>query len=839
MYKFTWLSSSDNLEKLFQIRLEVFCDKQDYPRELEIDEHDHTDAVHLLVTENDEPVGCARYVKITDDLYKIGRFAVKKSKRKTGLGRQIVEACFDKVKSLGCKEVVISAQTQAVGFYEKLGFVPYGIEYIDEHIPHVNMKRSFVFDNATWVEFEKDIDAALYRREFFVKNIANAHISICGLGYFELFFNGKKFNDDLFIPAQTDYEDYDITKLTYPIFDTISHRILYLEYDVTNALEDGENCIGVHVGNGWYGEHECRSEGYHGRVGDIKLIYKLTITDKDGETYEFVSGENDEWIRSFITRASIYFGENHDYRLLDNSWATVDYKGESFPCIPVNTPVSVLQKQNFDADKVIRTLKPLIHRKTENSIIYDIGENTSGYLVLKFNDTAKIGEVATAYYIEILDKNGKPDRRTVSKKSIDTFINGGNNELLYPHFTWHAGRFVEVKGDVSVVEFRVIHTPLETIAEFESSDETLNWIFDAYKRTQLANVHGNIPSDCPHRERLGYTGDGQLTIGAAMNVFDCRQMYKKWIRDILDCQDRTTGHIQHTAPFKGGGGGPGGWGGAVCVVPYRYYEFTGDKEVLSDCYLPMLKYIDFMESRMVDGLVMSELEGGWCLGDWCTPEKIQIPEPYVNTFYLIHCIDIMLKVSKILDKTHNNDRLLSLRQVCVNAMYKNYYDEDTGSFSNGIQGADAFAVQIGLGDERTFKTLLTKYIALGQFDTGIFGTFFLIKTLFENDAASLAYRLLTNKNGVSFFNMKKQGATTIWENWNGEASHNHPMFGAIVEFFISHILGITYTANGDFTVKPAYIPELKYATGSVKLGNKKVSVEIKHGKLISTKWSKI
>lgn len=165
--------------------------------------------------------------------------------------------------------------------------------------------------------------------------------------------------------------------------------------------------------------------------------------------------------------------------------------------------------------------------------------------------------------------------------------------------------------------YEVIYTDLETVSDFVCENETVNHLLDAYRRTQLSNTHGCVPSDCPHRERRGYTGDGQITCETVMHVFGAKRMYDKWLRDIADCRNVKNGHIQHTAPFSGGGGGPGGWGGAIVVVPYMYYKMYGDPSAVRNYLYAIKHYLEYMESHCEGMLVTHEEKGGWCLGDWC------------------------------------------------------------------------------------------------------------------------------------------------------------------------------------------------------------------------------
>ena len=301
-------------------------------------------------------------------------------------------------------------------------------------------------------------------------------------------------------------------------------------------------------------------------------------------------------------------------------------------------------------------------------------------------------------------------------------------------------------------------------------------------------MHAGVITDCPHREKLGYTGDGQLTADLALTLLDSEKFYEKWLRDIADGQDPESGHVQHTAPFEGGGGGPGGWGGAIVIVPYMLGLRHGRKDILRTYYPNMKKYISYMESRCEGGIVVREEEKGWCLGDWCTPEKIAIPEPFVNTYFLIKCLDYMTEIAEALQE---DSAVWAKKSEEYKANLKrHYYDGAAHTYCGGIQGADAFAVDIGLGDERLMSAIADKYEKLGAFDTGIFGTDILIRILFENGFGDVAMKLLTSEKKNSFGEWLRRGETSLCEYWGGRASHNHHMFGAPLRYIFSHALGV-------------------------------------------------
>lgn len=463
--------------------------------------------------------------------------------------------------------------------------------------------------------------------------------------------------------------------------------------------------------------------------------------------------------------------------------------------------------QDCPADRAERAIKPVKLFDLGEVSIYNMGENISGYPVVAATvDGANI----TVRCSEEINPDGTLNFDSCDRGQIqkDEYRNAKKGEECMPWFTWHGFRYFELTNNAEPVRCEVVHSDCAVTSSFESDSEMLNWLYDAYIRTQLSNMHSGVPSDCPHIERLGYTGDGQLCCEAAMMLLDSQKFYKKWLEDISDCQSIGNGHVQHTAPFMGGGGGPSGWGGAIAVVPYEMYKIYGDKETFRR-YLPkILRYFDYLDSRSSGGLVCREEEGGWCLGDWCPPEQITICEPFVNTALYVKQMMMTKEASEAIGESETaamlEKRIEEKKQAILNA----YYSPQTGSFIGDAQGSNSFAVDIGLGGERAFNNTKKKYDAADAFDTGIFGTDILTRVLFERGCADTAFRLLTSTGKGSFYNMKKQGATTIWENWDGERSHSHPMFGAVTRYLFSFILGITQEKNSAGYEKIVIAPQI-------------------------------
>lgn len=649
-----------------------------------------------------------------------------------------------------------------------------------------------------WICGGAGCEAPLFRRSFWMdktERFQSARLEICGLGYFLFYINGKRISDQELMPAMTNYASVLGCETTYPVWEERSaHRCRYLSFDLLPYLKAGENVLAVRLGNGWYHQTERIAEGKF-VFGLPKLWFELTLTDADGRQEWIESDRQTLWHPGGLLKNNLFLGEVRDLRKEPEGWQDpgTDLSGWK-PAQPVHAPETLLEEQTCPPDRVIRKLYPILIGEHDGRKIYDCRENIAGRVVLSC--LGKKGECITVRHAEELAADGTLDFESAGgsdQLQQDHYICDGRIQTLHPLFCWHGFRYFETEGPCEVLCAEVIHTDVAVTSSFSCSDPVLNWLYEAYIRTQLDNYHGCIPSDCPHRERLGYTGDGQLTAETAMLLLDTKELYRKWYQDILDSQGAETGHIPHTAPFLGGGGGPGGWGCAVYQVPLAWAKIYGDDSLLVQGYDAILRWFDYMDAHSEKGLVVREEEGGWCLGDWCFPaseEKEQLPEAFINTFYYLHGLQEMMQIS---EKMNNKlpIQFVEREKNVKNAFLDAYFDPETGDFCEGRAAGNAYGLALGLGDERTKKHLVEKYEALERFDTGIFGTSMLLEQLFSIGAGDLAVRLLTNDSeAASFAHMKRNGATTLWERWDGRESHNHPMFGACVRLLFTQILGI-------------------------------------------------
>ncbi len=771
--------SDKSFKDIITLRREVFCgevgEKPTYAKS-ELDEG----AKHVVCSVKGTVIACGSMAHIGNGVYEIYKIAVKKHYRKFGLGKKIFGLLKDYAVENKAEKLTAVCRTEALYFPEKNGLAKCGVP-VDGYI---RCEKNLVFQGARWVQFDGEIYSVIARCDFVADKKAPTELVVSGLGFCDVYINGKCISDRVLAPAWTNYVKSSTEEMEYPIFDTMTNRILYERIDVSKFIKKGKNTIVFHIGGGWFTQRECINEGVKA-YGDLMLCFKLTQGDKI-----LAKSDNSlKYRKSFVQRANLYYGEDHDARVGGYDFSDISECTDSWKNADVIAdPLSILQEQDCLPDRIVRKLKPECIFRRGDYAVYDIGENVTGYPVIEFIDEAYIGENCTIRFAEEINDDGTLAFHSAGgefRMQKDTFVHDNKCKEYYPRFTWHGARYFDVLGRVKVKEYRVSHTDMKPIVKFKSSNETLQWIFDAYIRTQLSNVHGCVPSDCPHRERLGYTGDGQLTADVVMTCFDAEKMYRKWMQDIADCQDIYTGHVQHSAPFYGGGGGPGGWGGAVVIVPYTFYKHYGDKAVLEKYYPNMLMYLDYLQSHSDNGIVMREELGGWCLGDWCSPkDRNLIPEPFVNTYFYLKTLAMTIEIAELIGKSSKE---LKARYKDVKKVFTDkYYDKKSSTFYGSVEACDAYGYDLGFGNEKTLEAIVNKYEKLGEFDTGIFGTDILLRTLCENGHKDLAFRLLTNEKENSFYNMKKHGATTLWENWDGGHSHSHPMFGAVVKYIVEY-----------------------------------------------------
>ncbi len=685
------------------------------------------------------------------------------------------------------------------------------------------MNQKEMFKEALWIGAEKRdyTDFTIVRGSFFVSEIRPAKLRAVGLGFCRIYINGVCLNPDSFLPLSSDYEDGQD-----PEGEILTHHRLYVpEFDITSYLEVGHNIVTIHYGGGWY-THAQRP------FGMPKAIYCVTIGEES-----FVSNENCTVGKSYITEYHLQRCEHQDKSEFDTACFEKNFDDFLWKSATVTEQLETdYMFTNCPVDVVTNEYELKYVGEGESGRVYDCSKNLSGYPIIKIN--APKGEKVTVRFSEDILPDGSLDPTHIHHQTFSA-VSDGYGLVAHPEFTWFGFRYIEIIGDAEPICVKEIHSDVAVNSSFCSDNESLNWIYETFVHTMLSNLHTGHPSDCPHIERLGYTGDGQVTANAVMSALDIKELYRKWMEDISDCQDTVSGNVQYTAPYVRCGGGPGGWGSAIIEVPYQFYKHYGEKEVLERYYPQMLKYVKYMEDHTVGCLVAYGQPGLWCLGDWCMPVvhtnhgvrhgfgtkemQIILPPAFVNTYFLAKSLLSLAKIAEIIGKEKDIPSFKEKADHYKEALKASYFDTFGKNYLGGLQGANAFMWDLGNQPNEVYKNLVEYYKSLGFFDTGIFGTDIVIRQLFKGGNADLAIDLMTSDKGFSFERWRKVGATTFREYWQDKdcRSQSHPMFGAVVAYFFEYLLGITQASDSagykKLIIKPTLVEKINTLSGSMEI----------------------
>lgn len=693
------------------------------------------------------------------------------------------------------------------------------------------MEQAYFFHTAKWVgaAARTTESFSVLRGHFTADGVRQATLRVLGLGFFKCYVNGHCVNPDTFLPLSSEYEPG-----CDPEGEVLSgHRIYVPEFDIMPFLQPGDNVIAIHYGGGWY-TFQSRAFGLP------KAIYCITLNTDQGIGYA-VSDEHCRVGTSFVADYLLVAHETQDYSRWNDCFDST-FDDSCWPCaVLTESPDTQYCTTDCPWDTLIAQLPLRRVGKGAEGAVYDCGQNTSGYPVLEI--CAAAGETVRVIFSEELLSDGTIDLAH-SHKQVFTVISDGKKRLVQPEFIWYGFRCFEIVGNAVPKCVKVIHADVPVASSFVCDNETINWIYDTFVHTMQCNMHTGHPTDCPHIERRGYTGDGQLTCHAVLSTMEAKAFYEKWLQDIADGQDVLSGHIQNTAPYLKSGGGPGGWGCAIVEVPYQLYRHYADPQILSKYYGNMRRYLDYLEAHSEFGLLTDDGNGKWCLGDWCAPailylekditcqhQQFLIPAPFVNTYFMIKSLERMCQIAHVIGREEDIAEYREKAEYRKRAIRAAYYNPIDGNYIMNAQGANAFALDLGLGGKRTYPNLVQYYQKLGHYDTGIFATDVLTRLLFEQGDGELAVDLLTRNGGQGFEHWRQSGATTFHEFWDSgrSRSYNHPMFGAVTAYLFEFLLGIRQKPGTagyrSVVIAPQAMSKFQRMSGSMPTPNGAIAVQ--------------
>ena len=652
----------------------------------------------------------------------------------------------------------------------------------------------------SWINDTDDINlkpAPLFRKTFKpAGKIKSARVYIAAAGLYELFINGKRVGDHFLDPMYTRFD----------------RRNLYVTYDVTSLLDEKKSAIGVLLGNGWYNHQSTAVWGFEKAPWRArpKFCLDLRITYEDGSSETISSDESWKTSLSSIIFNSIYTAEHHDARLYQKGWNKADFDDSKWKKAEITSAPSMnITAQILHPIRDVESLKPISIRKINNhTYIFDLGRNIAG--VSQITVSGKSGTTLRLKHGEKLDENGRVDISNIDvhyrpADDSDPFqtdiyiLNGEGKEIFRPHFNYKGFRYVEVTADnpINLNKNSLIgyfmHSDVPQRGQINAGNPLINRIWTATNISYLSNLFG-YPTDCPQREKNGWTGDAHIAIETGLYNFDGITIYEKWLADHRD-EQQPNGILPAIIPTSGWGyhwaNGPD-WTSTIAIIPWNIYLFYGDSKILSDNYINIKRYVDHIDEISPTGLT------DWGLGDWI-PVKSKTPKEFTSSIYFYVDALILAKTAKILNKNSDYEKYTKLSHKIYKAINDKYFNKETALYGSGYQTELSAALYWGIVPQK-YKEQVAENLAKrvhsdnDHIDVGLLGSKTILNALSENGYADLAYTLASQKTFPSWGWMIENGATTLYENWIVEAdkdiSLNHIMFGEIGAWFYKALAGI-------------------------------------------------
>jgi len=660
--------------------------------------------------------------------------------------------------------------------------------------------------------------ASLFRKEFHAaRPISRATAYVTALGLVDLHVNGKRVADDLFTPGWTNYDK----------------RVYYRAFDVTSMLHRGENVVGAVLGDGWYSGYV----GYGGiraHYGDRpRLRVQVNVEYADGSSE--IIGSGPDWVATSgpTVEQDFLMGEKYDARKERNGWDKPGYKAQGWqPVHKVDGITAEVEPFCGDPVRAYERLKAKKVTEPEPGVyVVDFGQNLAGFAKLNLKDT-KPGQLIKLRFAEWLNPDGTLYVKNLrGARATDVYIcKGGAAEEWEPRFTFHGFRYCEVTGlaqrpEATTVQAVAISSATPEVGHIETSDPILNRLSANAWWTQKMNFI-DIPTDCPQRdERLGWTGDAQAYIRTACSYSDVQAFFQKWLV-ALDDEQTAEGNFPMVAPTKVAGhdGGPA-WADAGTICPWTIYQVYGDKQLLARHYPQMKKFVEFNLARSQAGpLPPKEFH---CFGDWVSINA-DTPKEVIWQAYFAYSTDIVAKAARELGNAEDAKHYAALHEQIKEAFNKAFVSPE-GVIQGDTQCCYVLALAFDLLDPKMAKIAADRLIKgiedrKTHLSTGFVGTRDVMQVLSKIGRNDMAFRLLHNTTFPSWGFEVLNGATSIWERWDGWTpdkglqdpdmnSFAHYAYGAVMGWVFAEIGGIhaLEPGFGKVLIAPQIDPHLTWA----------------------------
>lgn len=692
------------------------------------------------------------------------------------------------------------------------------------------MEKRFICASLTCCDFAHRVAAPYLRRAFDLKFTPKAaDLKICGLGFYRLWINGREITKGCFAPYISNPDD----------------RMYFDTYDLTPCLQPGENVLGVLLGNGFQND-------FGGAVWDFdkapwrsapKLAIEFCAVGSE-ETLSFHADGHFLTHPSPILFDEYRLGEIYDARRELPGWNLPGYDTAGWtPALPADAPRGALCECRAEPIRRYETLSPVSVTPCDGGFLYDFGRNTAGICHLHLTDAAP-GQTVVIKFCERL-RDGKFDQSNLYNQPVEKYPfyftdfsrveyrARGGDELYEPSFAWFGYRYAFVLGvrpdqaTAGLLSFPVLSSDLRRMGHFSCSDETVNRIFDMIVNSDRSNFY-YFPTDCPHREKNGWTGDASLSAPQMSLLFDTTESYLEWLRCVVAAQ-RADGALPGIVPTSGWGfawGNGPAWDSVLFNLPYTVWRLRGDTRAIAVTADAMLRYLAYIRTRRsADGTVAIGL------GDWVPVGKksnrYDTPLVVTDSIMVTDMANKAAVMLALIGRKKDAAIAAALRDEMLASIRGVLLDKTAGRLANGTQTAQAMGLYYGifLPEERrkAFGLLMTRIRENGgRFDCGFLGLHVLFHVLSEFGEGETAYQMITGKEFPSYRNLLDRGETAMVEAFQPEGgpecgSHNHHFLGDAVRWFFRSLAGLEIVNCRRIRVSPLFVRELDSAEASYAL----------------------
>ncbi|HET7271604.1 MAG TPA: glycoside hydrolase family 78 protein [Rubrobacter sp.] len=646
------------------------------------------------------------------------------------------------------------------------------------------------------------------RKEFSLEgSVRSARLYATARGVYELSINGMKVGDDVLAPGWTDY----------------NRRVQYQTYDVTALLADGPNALGAVLGDGWYSGFVGFDPKHRGALYGPRpqLLAQLDVEYEGGSTESIATDGTWKCSTGPILFSDLLMGESYDARkempgwnepgFDDSAWFGIDAEEISDTNLVAQPDAGIKVTEDVEAKSVT---------EPESGVyVFDLGQNMVGWVRLKVEGDA--GTEVTLRHAEALNPDGTIYTTNLrSARATDRYVLKGESDEVYePRFTFHGFRYVEVTGypgepPLGAVTGRVVHSATPPTGYFECSSRMVNELQENIVWGQRGNFL-SVPTDCPQRdERLGWMGDAQVFVRTASFNMDVAAFFEKWMVDVEDAQS-PEGAFPDVAPLLKGSGlidlrwGAPAWGDAGVIVPWTIYRTYDDTRIVERHYDAMARWMDYLYEANPDLIRKNRMGNNY--GDWLSPRGDHTPKHLLATAYWAYDAKLMSEMAEATGR-HEDAKKYSDLNERIKAAFNEAYVSPDGKIEGDTQTCYLLTLHMDLLPDELRSTAADHLVMSIEgenwhLSTGFAGVGYLCPVLTESGYTDVAYRLLNNDTYPSWGYTIKNGATTIWERWDGWTeengfqspnmnSFNHYSLGSVGEWLYRYVAGIDLGAPG-------------------------------------------